>query len=194
MHKLITKDSDITEAALKAIAYIPTKNLLDIIEEDFFHKLTDQHHMRIAVYLAEKSYNEGGCPIGGVVVHNETNRILGKGHNMLIQANNPRIHGEGAAIADAGRIDFSKTTILTTLTPCNRCYTDIYMLGFYRVVIGDITNVTDGNENNLRAKGILVDIVEDPKGIMLYKKYCEEKPEQNIEDWKGLAGVRNTNK
>lgn len=189
MNQLITKESDVTDAILKMIAYLPTKNLLDIIEKAFFHKLTDQHHMRIAVYLAEKSYNEGGCPIGGVIVHNETNMILGKGHNMLVQANNSRIHGEGAAIADAGRIDFSITNMKTTLTPCDRCYADIYMLGFHRVVIGDVTNVREGNEQKLRDKGILVDIVEDPKGIALYKKYCQEKPEQNLEDWRGLAAV-----
>ncbi|CAN5244215.1 nucleoside deaminase [soil metagenome] len=189
MTQLITTDTIITEAVLKVIAYIPTKNLLDVIEKGFFQKLTDKHHMRIAVYLAEKSYNEGGCPIGGVIVHNETNLILGKGHNMLVQANNSRIHGEGAAIADAGRVDFSETNMKTTLTPCDRCYADIYMLAFSRVVVGDVTNVRDGNEQRLRDKGVQVDIVEDPKGIALYKKYCEEKPDQNLEDWRGLAAV-----
>lgn len=194
MDRLITVKNEVNEAILKMIAYLPTKNLLEIIDKEFFEKLTDQHHMRIAVYLAEKGYKEGGCPIGAVIVKNSTNMILGKGHNLLVQTNNPRIHGEGAAIADAGRIDFSETTILTSLTPCDRCYADIYMLGFYRVVIGDVTNVPEGNEQKLRDKGILVDIVEDLKGIQLYKKYCEEKPEQNLEDWRGLAAVNDKNK
>lgn len=190
MSHLISADHPITDSVLKMIAYIPTKNLLEIIEKEFFQKLTDQHHMRIAVFLAEKGYNEGGCPIGGVIAHNETNLIVGKGHNMLVQSNNSRIHGEGAAIADAGRIDFSKTNMKTTLTPCDRCYADIYMLGFHRVVIGDVTNVPDGNEQKLREKGVIVDILEDPKGIALYKKYREEKPDQDLEDWRGLAAVR----
>ena len=34
------------------------------------------------------------------------------------------------------------------------------------------------------------DILEDIKGITLYKKYRREKPDLDIEDWKGLAAVR----
>jgi cytosine deaminase len=42
----------------------------------------------------------------------------------------------------------------------------------------------------LRDKGLRVDILEDQKGIALYAKYRSEKPDQDIEDWKGLAEVR----
>ena len=47
-----------------------------------------------------------------------------------------------------------------------------------------------GNEQLLRDKGLRVDILEDQKGIALYAKYRREKPDQDIEDWKGLAEVR----
>jgi cytosine deaminase len=70
--------------------------------------------MRIAVLLAQKSYDEGGCPIGGVIIDNNTCRIIGKGHNTLVQDNDPYNHGETSAIRDAGRQDFSNTTIFTT--------------------------------------------------------------------------------
>jgi cytosine deaminase len=42
----------------------------------------------------------------------------------------------------------------------------------------------------LREKGLRVDILEDPEGIALYRKYRAEKPELDIEDWKGVAAVR----
>jgi cytosine/creatinine deaminase len=42
----------------------------------------------------------------------------------------------------------------------------------------------------LRDKGVQVDILEDQKGIALYAKYRREKPDQDVEDWKGLAEVR----
>ena len=42
----------------------------------------------------------------------------------------------------------------------------------------------------LREKGIQVDILEDPDGIAFYAKYRKEKPDQDLEDWKGLAAVR----
>jgi creatinine deaminase len=35
-----------------------------------------------------------------------------------------------------------------------------------------------------------VDIMEDPDGVAFYAKYKKEKPNQDLEDWKGLAAVR----
>jgi cytosine deaminase len=111
----------------------------------------------------------------------------------LVQENHPYNHGETSAIRDAGRFDFSQTTIFTTLSPCDVCATLIYMRQFSRVVVGDITNAS-GNEQMLRDKGIRVDILEDHNGIELYAKYRHENPDQDTEDWKGLAEVRKTQK
>jgi cytosine deaminase len=174
---------------LNVIAHLPTKSLASVAANEFFQKLTDADFMRVAVLLAQKGYGEGGCPIGGVVISNDTRQILGKGHNTLVQENHPYNHGETSAIRDAGRQDFSRTTIFTTLSPCDVCATLIYMRQFSRVVVGDVTNAS-GNEQLLRAKGVQVDILEDPEGIALYAKYRRERPEQDLEDWKGLAEVR----
>ena len=173
---------------LKLIAYVPTKSLGAVLDDDLFTELEDKHFMRIATFLAEKSYNEGGCPIGGVVVDNDTKQIVGKGHNTLVQENHPYNHGETSAIRDAGRYDFSKCTIYTTLSPCDICATLIYMRQFSRVVVGDITNAS-GNEDMIRNKGVKVDILEDKKVIDLYSKYRKEKPELDLEDWKGKAAL-----
>jgi cytosine/creatinine deaminase len=187
---LIAPNMPVTEEALNAVAHMPTGSLPALVEEAFFERLADADFMRIAVLLAQKSYEEGGCPIGGVIIDNRTRRILGKGHNTLIQDGDPYNHGETSAIRDAGRRDFSLTTIFTTLSPCDVCATLIYMRAFSRVVVGDVTNAS-GNEEMLRQKGIRVDILEDQKGIALYAKYRAEKPELDLEDWKGLAAVRN---
>jgi cytosine deaminase len=191
MKHFITKDTTVTEEALNAIAHLPTKSLPAVVEDRFFAKLSDCDIMRIAVLLAQKSYDEGGCPIGGVIIDNNTRRIVGKGHNTLVQDNDPYNHGETSAIRDAGRQDFSNTTIFTTLSPCDICATLIYMRQFDRVVVGDVTNAS-GNEQMLREKGVKVEILEDPAGIALYAKYRAEKPELDMEDWKGLASVRKT--
>lgn len=184
----ITKETPVTDETLALIAYLPTVSLLRLVEDRFFKKLTDADFMRIAVLLARKGYEEGGCPIGGVVIDNETRQIVGKGHNTLVQENHPYNHGETSAIRDAGRRDFSLATIFTTLSPCDVCATLIYMRQFNRVVVGDVTNAS-GNEAMLRGKGVKVDILEDPKGIALYAKYRAEKPDLDLEDWKGLAAV-----
>jgi cytosine/creatinine deaminase len=62
------------------------------------------------------------------------------------------------------------------------------MRQFQRVVVGDVTNAS-GNEPMLRNRGVQVDILEDQKGIALYARYRREKPDQDTEDWKGLAEV-----
>jgi cytosine deaminase len=189
MKHFITQDTPVTEEALNVIAHLPTKSLPAIVEDKFFVKLSDRNIMRIAVLLAQKSYDEGGCPIGGVIIDNNTRRIVGKGHNTLVQDNDPYNHGETSAIRDAGRQDFSNTTIFTTLSPCDICATLIYMRQFDRVVIGDVTNAS-GNEQMLCEKGVKVDVLEDPVGIALYAKYRAEKPELDMEDWRGVAAVR----
>jgi cytosine deaminase len=188
-----TDQTPVTDEVLNVIAHLPTKSLASVAANEFFKKLSDADFMRLAVLLAQKGYEEGGCPIGGVVISNETRQIFGKGHNTLVQENHPYNHGETSAIRDAGREDFSQTTIFTTLSPCDVCAALIYMRQFNRVVVGDITNAS-GNEQMLRDKGVRVDILEDPKGIELYAKYRREKPDQDNEDWKGLAEVRKARK
>jgi cytosine/creatinine deaminase len=184
-----TDQTPVTDEVLNVIAHLPTRSLTSVVSNGFFKKMADADFMRLAVLLAQKGYEEGGCPIGGVIISNETRQILGKGHNTLVQENHPYNHGETSAIRDAGRKDFSLTTIFTTLSPCDVCAALIYMRQFNRVVIGDVTNAS-GNEQLIRDKGVQVDILEDQKGIALYAKYRREKPDQDNEDWKGLAEVR----
>lgn len=190
---LIGRDDEATDTVLQAIALTPPASLSKAVQAGFFQKLSDADFMRIAVHLAAKSYREGGCPIGAVIVDNETREIVGKGHNTLVQDNDPYNHGETAAIRDAGRRDFSKTTLFTTLSPCDVCAALLAARGFSRVVVGDVTNA-HGNEAQLRSKGISVDILEDAQGVELYRRFRAEKPDLELEDWKGLAAVNEQNR
>jgi cytosine/creatinine deaminase len=189
MKPFITADTPVADEVLNVIACLPTKSLPKLVDSAFIRKLTDRDFMRIGFLLAVKGYGEGGSPIGGVIIDNETRQILGKGHNTLVQENHPYNHGETSAARDAGRQDFSRTTMYTTLSPCDICAALIYQQQFNRVVIGDVTN-GGGNEEMLRQKGVIVDILEDPEIIAFYAKYSQEKPDQALEDWKGLAAVR----
>lgn len=189
MGLLIEEDTTVSDGVLNAIAHIPTLSLSAVVAESFFKKLCDRDFMRVAAWLAQKSYDEGGCPIGAVIIDNETRQIIGKGHNSLVQGDDPYNHGETAAIRDAGRRDFSQATIYTSLSPCDVCAALLNMRQFDRVFIGDVTNAR-GNEGPLRAKGVRVDILEDPMAVALYAKYRRERPDLDLEDWKGLAAVR----
>ena len=125
----------------------------------------DSHesYMQRAFRLAEKGYAEGGCPIGAVLVDNASGRVLGEGHNALVQEGNPIIHGEMAALRNAGRMkNRHNTTMYTTLQPCFMCTGAIVQFGIPRVVIGDATNAaSDETIRFLRTRGVEV-IVLDP--------------------------------
>jgi len=152
-----------------------------------------EHYMMRAFELAAKSYAEGGCPIGGVLVDNATGDVLGEGHNALVQEGNPIVHGEMAALRAAGRlINRHNTTMYTTLQPCFMCTGAIVQFGIPRVVIADVTNASnDETIRFLRSRGIEV-IVLDQKHhpvawqcIDLAARFRSEKPEQWLEDWGG---------
>lgn len=186
MQALINAKTEINDTVLNVIAHMPTRSLSALMTDDIGQSLSDADFMRIAVLLAQKSYDEGGCPIGAVIIDNTTRQIVGKGHNTLVQENHPYNHGETSAIRDAGRIDFSQTTLFTSLSPCDVCATLLYMRGISRVVVGDVTNAS-GNETLLQHKGIQVDILEDRLGVELYARFRREKPDQDLEDWQGKS-------
>ena len=188
MKTLLNKQTQKTDQALTAIAHMPTGSLPVLMDDEFEQGLVDADFMRIAVLLARKSYDEGGCPIGAVIVNNPTGSIVGKGHNTLVQEDHPYNHGETSAIRDAGRIDFSNTTLYTSLSPCEVCAMLLYMRGFSRVVVGDITNAS-GTETFLQEKGVQVDILEDQQGIELYARFRAEKPDLDLEDWQGMNAL-----
>ena|SRR5579872_605313 len=152
-----------------------------------------EHYMARAYDLALKGYNEGGCPIGGVLVDNGTGEVLGEGHNALAQEGNPIIHGEMAALRAAGRmVNRHNTTMYTTLQPCFMCTGAIIQFGIPRVVIGDTANAaSDETIRFLRERGIEVIIMDPTQSeaarncISLVVRFRQEKPEQWLEDWGG---------
>ena len=142
------------------------------------------YYMDRAYQQALKSYNEGGCPIGGVLV-DEDGIILGEGHNMLVQEGNPIIHGEMSAMRAAGRMATRRnTTMYTTLSPCMMCAGTIVQFKIGRVVVGDRVN-SEGNVKFLRKNGVEVIVMDDPACIKLVEKFRKEKPDLWTEDWGG---------
>ncbi|MCI5059578.1 MAG: nucleoside deaminase [Alphaproteobacteria bacterium] len=142
------------------------------------------YYMKRAYALAKKGYDEGGCPIGAVII-DENGDILGQGHNMLVQEGNPIIHGEMSAMRDAGRmLTRAQTTMYTTLSPCMMCAGTIVQFNIPHVVVGDTVN-SAGNVDFLRERGVKVTVLDDPDCIALVERFREEKPELWLEDWGG---------
>lgn len=160
--------------------------------------LDDEKYMRLAYEQALKGYNEGGCPIGGVLVDNATGKVLGAGHNTLVQEGNPVIHGEMAAMRAAGRMkNRHDTTMYTTLQPCFMCTGTITQFGIPRVVIGDVVNASsDETIKFLQARGVGVVILDPATSpaakdcVALCAKFKSEKPDLWMEDWGGGVNER----
>ena len=79
----------------------------------------DQHErfMSLAYEEALKSYNEGGLPIGSVLVRKDD--VIARGHNQRVQRADPIAHGEMDCLRSAGRQrSYTDTVIYTTLSPC----------------------------------------------------------------------------
>src|SRR3954466_15391587 len=62
---------------------------------------TDFDLMTAALEQSEKSYREGGLPIGAVMV--EAGRIVARGHNKRVQEGVTTAHGEMDCLRSAGR-------------------------------------------------------------------------------------------
>lgn len=131
---------------------------------------------------AENGYNEGGIPIGSVLVYR--GEIIGRGHNRRVQQGSAILHGEMDALENAGRLTadiYQESTLYTTLSPCPMCAGAILLYKIPKVVIGENSTFM-GDEGHLRSRGVEVTVLEDAKSIQLMKRFIAEKPELWNED------------
>jgi cytosine deaminase len=138
--------------------------------------------LEAAIAEAEQGRREGGVPIGAVLVHG--GRIIGRGHNRRVQRGSAVLHGEMDALENAGRQPASvyRASILyTTLSPCPMCSGAILLYGIPRVVIGE-NRTFMGDEPLLRARGVIVEVVQEPRCVALMTRFIAEHPELWNED------------
>lgn len=139
-------------------------------------------YLQEAIAEAQKGLNEGGIPIGSVLVHN--GHILGKGHNQRVQKDSSILHGEMDAIENAGRQPASvyrECTLYTTLSPCPMCTGAILLYGIPKVVIGENKTFL-GAEELLRKNGVEVTVVNDDTCIQMMEDFIRDKPSLWNED------------
>lgn len=135
-----------------------------------------------ALNEAKKGLDEGGIPIGSVIVHN--GKIIGRGHNRRIQQGSAILHGEMDALENAGRQPasvYKESVIYTTLSPCSMCTGAILLYGIPKVIIGENKTFL-GAEDLLKEKGVEVIVLNDPDCIHLMQTFIEENPELWNED------------
>lgn len=138
--------------------------------------------MQAAIDEARQGLAEGGIPIGSVLVHN--GRIIGRGHNRRVQKGSAVLHGEMDALENAGRQSaqvYRESVLYTTLSPCSMCSGAILLYGIPRVVIGENSTFM-GEEEWLRSRGVLIDVVQDENCIRMMTNFIAERPDLWNED------------
>lgn len=129
-----------------------------------------------AIHEAKKSLDEGGIPIGAVLV--EEDNIVSRGHNRLLQDNSTILHAEMDCLENAGRLrgtDYKKCTLYTTLIPCQMCSGMILLYKIPMVVMGE-NETFPGPEDYLREHGVEVINLDLPECKKLISDYIQENP------------------
>lgn len=138
--------------------------------------------MRAAIEEAKQGWQEGGIPIGSVLVID--GKIVGRGHNRRVQKGSAILHAEMDCIENAGRLkarDYQRAVLYSTLSPCDMCSGTALLYKIPKIVIGE--NVTfQGPEAYVRSRGVELVILNDPECIQLMRDFIAAKPELWNED------------
>lgn len=141
--------------------------------------------LQIAIEQAEKSWAEGGIPIGSVLIDSETpgsGGIISRGHNMRVQSGDPTAHAEVVCIRNAGRRrDWNRLTLVSTLSPCAMCSGTAILLKIPRVIVGE-NRTFMGCEDWMKSQGVEVLVLQDQSCIALMERMKRQKPELWAED------------
>ncbi|MCF6294969.1 MAG: nucleoside deaminase [Flavobacteriaceae bacterium] len=138
--------------------------------------------LKAAIEEAKKGMEEGGIPIGSVVVYN--GKIIGRGHNRRVQNGSVVLHGEMDALENAGRQSanvYKNCTLYTTLSPCAMCSGAILLYGIPKVIIGENTTFL-GEEALLKSRGVNVEVVNNQECKDLMTLFITTNPELWNED------------
>lgn len=141
----------------------------------------DREYLEVAIEQARKSWDEGGIPIGAVLV-DEQGSVVARGHNERVQKGDPTAHAEIVCIRNAGRRrDWSRLTLVSTLSPCSMCSGAAILLKIPRVVIGE-NSTFEGAENWMKQNGTELQVINDGRCIALMRRLQSERPDLWAED------------
>jgi creatinine deaminase len=130
-----------------------------------------------ALAEATKGRDEGGVPIGGALIADD-GTVLGLGHNRRVQQNSAIRHGETDALENAGRLPaavYRRSTMYTTLSPCDMCTGAILLYGIPRVVMGENRTFV-GGEDYLRQRGVEVVNLDSEECVDLMNEFIAVHP------------------
>lgn len=138
--------------------------------------------LNASIAEARLGLQEGGIPIGSVIVHQ--GKIIGRGHNRRVQKGSTVLHGEMDAFENAGRQPakvYRKCILFTTLSPCPMCSGAILLYGIPKIIVGENQTFL-GEEELLRSRGVDVEVLQNKDCLEMMRQFIQEKPELWNED------------
>jgi len=135
-----------------------------------------------AIEEAKKGLEEGGIPIGSVLVIDD--EIVGRGHNRRVQNGSAILHAEMDCFENAGRLkasEYKRAKLYSTLSPCDMCSGTSLLYKIPKIVIGE-NKTFQGPEDYLRTRGVELVILDNPECIKLMEDFIKAKPELWNED------------
>mgnify|MGYP003835960015 FL=1 len=133
--------------------------------------------LRVAIAEARISLTQGGIPAGSALIRGGI--VLGRGHDRCLQGHHRLLHAELQALENAGPLPdhiYAQCTLYSTMPPCCMCAGAILLLGIPRVVVGDAL-AYEGELNLLKARGVQVEVLEDPRCHELLETVRRRHPE-----------------
>ncbi|ADI63650.1 nucleoside deaminase [Trichormus azollae] len=136
--------------------------------------------MQAAISEAKQGRDEGGIPIGSVLVRN--GKILGKGHNKRVQDGDPVTHAEIDCLRNAGRLgNYKGITLYSTLMPCYLCAGAVVQFGIKKVIAGE-SRTFPGAKEFMVSHGVEVIDLNLDECKQMMNEFITEKPELWNED------------
>lgn len=146
----------------------------------------DRKYLDLAIEQAQTGWDEGGVPIGAVLVRRGAagDEVLAVGRNRRVQMGSVIRHGETDCLENAGRLPASvyrECVLYTTLSPCTMCAGTAILYEIPRIVIGEHRSF-EASEAWLRSNGVELTVADDPACIALMERMMRERPEVWAED------------
>ncbi len=130
--------------------------------------------MQLAISDARQGLQEGGIPIGSVLVRDDI--VVASGHNKRVQEDNPILHGEMDCLLNAGRIgSYRNTVIYSTLMPCYMCAGTIVQFKIPKVVVGE-SRTFAGAREFMESHGVEVVDLDLAECQEMMEDFIREKP------------------
>lgn len=136
--------------------------------------------MQVAIDEARSGLKSGGIPIGSVLVRDDN--IIGKGHNLRVQQDDPMAHAEISCLRDAGRVGNYRDSILySTLMPCYLCAGAVVQFGIKKVIVGE-SRTFSGAREFMESHGVEVIDLDLDECVAMMDDFINENPELWNED------------